>query len=173
MKKSPCLVLCLAALFAGQLAAYAASTNSEYNLTSVSVFKVSKLKVAETNSATAFFFNDGTAALHVGSYVFSGTWTNKNGKQVTLTPDASGLTAISNNVVALINAQIPEATISVKMPVKFSKIKLNKAGAPILATDTVKGKGSETIAGRLRSKSFSLKTSWIDWEWVSGTSTNF
>jgi hypothetical protein len=169
MKKSSRVVVCLAALFASQLAAFAASTNAEYSLTSISTFKVSKYKFAETNSATALFFSDGTAALHIGSYVFSGTWTNKNGKQVTLSPDASGMAAMSNEVVALISAQVPAATITVKMPVKFSKIKLSKAGAPILATDTVRGKGSETIGTKTYTKGFSLKTLWTNWTLVSGT----
>ena len=171
MKKHSRVVLfmavCLAG-FIGQLAAVGATTNSVWDLTSISSFKAGKIKVAETNAASAVFLSDGTCSLLVGANEFAGSYTN-NTKQVTLTLGAGGLTALKSNVVDLIQAQVGSGvTITVKS-VKFSKIKLSKTGVPVLATDTVSGKGSETIGGKVKSKSFSLKTLWTDWTLSSGT----
>jgi hypothetical protein len=164
---------CLAG-FIGQLAAFGATTNSVWDLTSISTFKAGKINVVETNPATAVFLSDGTASLLVGTNQFAGTYTNTT-KQLTLTPGAGGLAGIASNAVALINAAIddPAITITAKS-VKFnSKIKLSKTGVPVSTTDTVSGKGSETVKGKVKSKSFTLKTLWKDWTWSSGTSTNF
>jgi hypothetical protein len=167
MKKSPWIVFCAAVIFAGlsgQMTAFGASTNAVYSLTSESLFKVGKLKVDKSNSATAVFLSDGTCSLNVGTNVFSGTYAvAKNGKQATLTPDANGLAAIKSNVVDLIIGQVPVGvTISVKS-VKFSKIILKKGA--LFAMDTVSGKGCE---GK-KCRGFSLKTLWTGWTLVSGT----
>ncbi len=163
MKRSPWIVVCLAALFASQLAAFGASTNAVYSLTSDSVLKAGKLKVPYSFTGTALFFSDGTCALEVSTNVFTATYAvAKNGKQVTLTLDAGGLAAIENDVESKILAQVPGVTISIKS-VKFGKIILKKGA--LLTTDTVTGKGCE---GK-KCRGFTLKTVWTDWTLLSGT----
>jgi hypothetical protein len=158
--------VCLAG-FIGQLAAFGATTNSVWGLTSISSFKAGKIKVVQTNAASAVFLSDGTCSLLIGTNQFAGAYTN-NTKQVTLTLGTGGLASLKSNAVDLIKAHVGSGvTITVKS-VKFSKIKLSKTGEPVVATDTVSGKGSETIGGKVRSKSFSLKTLWTDWTLTSG-----
>ena len=169
MKKSPWIVCTVAVLFAGmsaQISAFGATTNAVYNLTSESIFKVSKYKVDESHSAAAVFLSDGTCSLLVGGSEFTGTYTVKK-NQVVLSPDVNGLAAMESNVVSLISSQIPEVSVSVKR-IKFSKISI-KNGVPTKATDSVTGKLSATVNGKLRSKGFSLKTLWTNWTLVSGT----
>jgi hypothetical protein len=157
---------CLAG-FIGQLAAFGATTNSVWGLTSISSFKAGKINVARTNAATAVFLGDGTCSLLIGTNQFTGTYTN-NTKQLTLTLGAGGLAAIKTNALELIQAQVPSATLTVKS-VKFSsKIKLSKTGEPVKATDTVSGKGCETVGTKTKCKSFNLKTLWTDWTLTSG-----
>ena len=161
------LAACLAG-FIGQLAAFGATTNSAWNITSISLFSAGKIKVLETNAATAVFLSDGTASLLIGTNSFAGTYTN-NTKQVTLTLGAGGLASLKTNALDLIQAQVPSATLTVKS-VKFSnKIKLSTTGVPVSATDTVSGKGCETIGGKVKCKSFKLKTLWTDWTLTSGS----
>jgi hypothetical protein len=163
---------CLAG-FMGPLAAFGATTNSVWNLTSISSFKAGKIKVVETNSASAVFLSDGTCGLLIGADEFGGTYTN-NTRQLKVILGAGGLATLKSNAVVLIQAQVPSGvTITVKS-VKFNKnITLTKAGVPVKATDTISGKGCETVGTKTRCKSFSLKTLWTDWTWSSGTSTNF
>ncbi len=172
MKKHSRVVLftavCLAG-FIGQVAAFGATTNSVWDLTSISSFSAGKIKVVETNAATAMFLSDGTCGLLIGTNRFAGTYTN-NTKQVTLTLGGGGQAALASNAVALIQAQVsPGVTITVKS-VKFSsKIKLSTTGVPVLATDTVSGKGCETVGNKTKCKSFKLKTLWKNWTLSSGT----
>ena len=159
--------LCLAG-FIGQWTAFGASTNSVWDVTSISAFKAGKIHAVRTNSAVAVIFTDGTASVQVGGGEFDGNYTN-NTKKLTLTIGAGGLAALKNEALALIQAQVPSATLTVKK-VKFTpKIKLSTTGVPVKATDTVTGKGCEVIAGKNRCKSFTLKTLWTNWTLVSGT----
>ena len=159
--------VCLAG-FIGQLAAFGATTNSVWDLSAISSFKAGKIKVVETNAATAVFLSDGTCSLLIGTNQFSGAYTNTT-KQIKLTLGAGGVAALKTNALDLIQAQVPSATLTVKS-VKFSsKIKLSTTGVPVKATDTVSGKGCETIGGKTKCKSFSLKTLWTDWTLSSGT----
>jgi hypothetical protein len=158
---------CLAG-FIGQLAAFGATTNSVWDVTSISTFKAGKTKVIETNAATAMFLSDGTCSLKIGTNEFAGAYTNTT-KKLTLTLGAGGLGAMKTNALELIQAQVPSATLTVKS-VKFSsKIKLSTNGVPVKATSTVSGKGCEFIGGKNRCKGFSLKTLWADWTLSSGT----
>lgn len=170
MKKSPWIVFCLTVVVAGllgQMSAFGQTTNAVYSLTSAYTFKVSKYKVTQTDSATAVFLSDGTCDLLVAGYVFSGTYTvSKSGKQVVLIPDTNGLAAMASNVVSLISSEIPGVSVSVKR-VKFSKIAIKKG--VLQATDSISGKLSATVNGKLKSKGFSLKTLWTNWTLVSGT----
>ena len=160
------MAACLAG-FIGQLAALGANTNSAWDLTSISLFKVAKINVVETNSATAVFLDDGTCSLLIGTNEFAGTYTNTT-KQVTLLLGAGGLTALKSNAVDLIQANIPPGINVAVQSVKFAKIKLSN-GVPVLETDTVKGKLSETVGSKTRSKGFSLKTLWTDWTLSAGS----
>jgi hypothetical protein len=171
MKKHSRVILFVAAClagFMGQSAAFGATTNSVWDVTSISSFKAGKIKVVETNAATAVFLSDGTCSLLIGTNEFAGTYTNTT-KQVTLTLGAGGTAALKTNALDLIQAQVPSATLTVKS-VKFSsKIKLSTTGVPVKATDTVSGKGCETIGGKAKCKGFSLKTLWTDWTLSSGS----
>jgi len=171
MRKSPRIVFCLASFIAvliGQMTALGATTNAVYDVTSISMFKVGKLHVTVTNAATSAFLSDGTCDLDLGSYHFTGDYAvTPNGKQVALTLDTDGKAALESNVVDLIESYASGATVSVT-GARVSKISI-KSGAPFKATDTVRGKLSETVGGRLRKRGFSLKTLWTDWELVSGT----
>ena len=161
------VAVCLAG-FIGQLAAFGATTNSVWGLTSVSSFKAGKINVVKTNAATARFLSDGTCSLQIGTNQFAGTYTN-NTKQLTLTLGAGGQASLKTNALELIQAQVPDATLSVKS-VKFSsKIKLSTNGVPVLATDTVSGKGCETVGTKTKCKGFKLKTLWKSWTLTSGT----
>jgi hypothetical protein len=169
MKKSSWIVCCLAVLFAGQIAASAASTNAVYSLTSDSVFKAGKINVTQSHPATALFYSDGTCELDVLGFTFTGTYAkSKNGKQVVLT-DTTNKAVLESSIAALIAEQAPGATITVKS-VKWSKITLDKTtGAPTKATDTASGKGCETFGSKTKCKSFALKTTWTNWTLISGT----
>jgi hypothetical protein len=157
---------CLAG-FIGQVAAFGATTNSVWDLNSISTFKAGKINVAKTNAATAVFLSDGTCSLLIGTNEFDGAYTVKKTK-ITLIPSAGGLAALKSNAVALIQAQVPGATITVKS-VKFAKITLSKTGVPVKETDTISGKGCETFGTKTRCKSFTLKTLWTNWTLTSGT----
>jgi len=160
------LATCLAG-FIGQLAAFGATTNSAWNVTSISLFSAGKIKVLETNAASAVFLSDGTCSLLIGTNTFAGTYTN-NTKQLTLILGAGGVAALKTNALNLIQPQVPSATLTVKS-VKFSsKIKLSTNGVPVSATDTVSGKGCETIGGKTKCKSFKLKTLWTNWILTAG-----
>ncbi|MGD0061615.1 MAG: hypothetical protein ABSD58_19580 [Verrucomicrobiia bacterium] len=167
------MAVCIAG-FIGQLSASGASTNSVWDLTSISVFKVAKITKDLTNSASALFFSDGTCALQVGTNSFTGNYTvAKKGKSITLTPDTGGEAAIGNYIDSAIESYDSSVTATAKSG-KFSKITLSKTGLPLKATDTVSGKITYTNGkGKLVSKSFSVNTLWTDWTWSSGTSTNF
>jgi hypothetical protein len=160
------MAACLAG-FIGQLAAFGATTNSVWDLTSISSFKAGKIIVVETNAASAVFLSDGTCSLLIGTNEFTGAYTVKK-TQLTLILGAGGMAALKSAAVALIQAHVPSATITVKS-VKFSKIKLLTTGVPVSASDTVSGKGCETVGTKTKCKSFSLKTLWTDWTLVSGT----
>jgi hypothetical protein len=164
---SSLVAVCLAG-FIGQLAAFGATTNSAWAVTSISSFKAGKINVVETNAATAVFLSDGTCSLLIGTNEFAGTYTN-NTKQLTLTLGEGGQAALKTNALDLIQAEVPSATLTVKS-VKFSsKIKLSTTGVPVSASDTVKGKGCETFGGKSKCKGFSLKTLWTNWTLSSGT----
>ena len=171
MKKHSRVVFFMAAClagFIGQLAAFGATTNSVWNLTSTSTFKAGKIHVVETHAATAVFLSDGTCSVLVGGGEFDGNYTN-NTKQLKLTLGAGGLAALKSEALALIQAQVPTATLTVKS-VKFSsKIKLSTTGVPVIAKDTVSGKGCETFGTKTKCKGFKLTTLWTDWTLSSGT----
>jgi hypothetical protein len=172
MKRSPWIVFCLALSVAGligQTTAFAATTNAVYDITSISTAAVGKHHVVVTNSATAVFLSDSNCVLIVGSYDFTGTYAvGKNNKQVTLTRDAAGWLAMSNNVVNIIEPYLPGGVSISLTRGKASKITI-KDGAPSKATDSIRGKLSETVKGKVKSKGLTLKTLWTDWVLVSGT----
>ena len=152
----------------GQLAAFGANTNSVWDLNAINLLSVGKLKVAETNAATAVFLSDGTCSLLVGTNEFDGAYTNTT-KQLTLTFGADGQAALESNVVDFVLAQIPPGiTVTVKS-LKISKIKLSKTGVPVLETATASLTASETVNGKTKKKSFSVKTLLADWVLSSGT----
>jgi hypothetical protein len=171
MKKQSWVVFVMAVCLAGFIgqAAFGATPVSTWSLSAVSLFSAGKIKDVVTNTATAVFLSDGTASLLVGTNTFAAAYTN-NTKQLTLTLTAGGLAALKSNAVDLIQGAIndPAVTITVKS-VKFSsKIKLSKTGVPVSTTDTVSGKGSVTVSGKTKSKSFTLKTLWTNWVLTSG-----
>ncbi len=161
------MAACLAG-FAGQLAAVGATTNSVWNVNAVSTLKAGKIKDAETNAATATFLSDGTCSIVVGSDEFDGTYTNTTRTlKITLTP--GGLTALGSNAFDFATSLVPsEITISIKKVGKLSSIQL-KNGVPVKASDTISGKGSETVRGRTASRSFTVSDLLIDWTLSSGT----
>ncbi|HTS19013.1 MAG TPA: hypothetical protein VMP11_15675 [Verrucomicrobiae bacterium] len=163
-----CVAACLTGLF-GQMAALGATTNSTWSLTAISLFKVASLKVDKTNSVTAVFLSDGTCSLLMGTNEYAGSYTTTK-NSVVLTPTAGGKAAIESDAVALIKAAIDDPAVTITASsLKFSKITLSKAGVPVKITDTIKGKGSATVKGKVKSKSFTLTTAWIDWTLTSGT----
>lgn len=173
MKKHTRVVCFMAAClvgFMGQLAAFGATTNSVWSLTSISTFKLSKINVAQTNPVTAVFLSDGTASLNFGTNDFAATYTNTT-KQLTLTPGAGGVAGLASNAVDLVSAAIndPAVVLTIKSVKITSKIKLSKTGVPEKSTDTVSGKGSLTVGTKTKSKSFTVKTLWTNWVLSSGT----
>ena len=172
MKKHSRVVFCMAAClagFIGQLAAFGATTNSVWDVTSISTFKVPRthLIVIQTNAATAVFLSDGTCSLLVGGGAFDGNYTN-NTKKLKLTLGTGGQAAMKTNALDLIQPHVPTATLTVKK-VKFSStIKLSTNGVPVKATDTVSGKGCELVGNKTKCAGFSLKTLWTTWTKTSG-----
>ena len=160
---SSVVAVCLAG-FIGQLAASGATTNSVWNLSSISVFKAGKVNEAITNTATAVFMSDGTASIHFKGHEYAGTYTNTT-KLLTFSFGDVGIATLKSDVAALLESADPSVTWTVKS-VKFSpKIKLSTTGVPETLKDTVKGKGCEGTT----CKSFSLKTAWTNWVLTSGT----
>jgi hypothetical protein len=156
------MAVCLAG-FIGQLAAFGATTNSVWDLSSISAFKAGKIRVAVTNSASAVFLSDGTASLLLGGHEYAGTYTN-NTKQLTITIGTNSIATVKSDVAALIQAQVPAGVTITINSVKFSpKIKLSTTGVPGTLTDTAKGKGCETFGTKTKCKSISLKTLWTNW----------
>lgn len=158
------MAACLAG-FMGQLAAVGQTTNSVWDVTAVSALSAGKIKGSVTNSATAVFLSDGSFALVSGTNSYGGTYTNTT-KSLTVTFSPSGLATLESNVVELITTDVPGVTISIKSS-KLSKIKLLN-GVPVKVADKISGKGTETIGGKTRSKSFSFTTSWTTWTLSSG-----
>jgi ABC-type thiamin/hydroxymethylpyrimidine transport system permease subunit len=162
------MAVCLAG-FIGQLAASGATTNSVWDLSSISTFKAGKTSAVTTNSVTAVFLSDGTASLFLQGHEYAGTYTNTS-KLLTFTIGTNGVAALKSDVAALIQSHVPSAVTITISSVKFSsKIKLSTTGIPVLATDMAKGKGCETFGTKTKCKSISLKTLWTHWTLVSGT----
>jgi hypothetical protein len=150
----------------GQMAAFGATTNSVWDVTSISLLSAGKLKAVSTNAVSAVFLGDGTCSFLEGTNTYAGTYTN-NTKQVTVTLSAGSLTGLESNAAAFAEAEAPGVTITIKS-IKFtSKIPL-KNGIPSKAGDTVSGKGSITVSGKTKSKSFSVKTALTSWTLSAG-----
>jgi hypothetical protein len=170
MKRSSWIVLCLAlalVAFVGQMTASGQTTNAFYSLTSESSVTAGKKHLAETNSWDAVFLSDGTCSLSLvdSTNTVSGNYlVAKNGKSVTITPGAGGVKAVENEVISEIESADPSLTVTVSS-VKLSKISLDKSGKPVLAGLAVNGK----VSNGKKTKSFSLKTAWVDWTLVSGS----
>jgi len=179
VKKSPWIVCSLAALVVGQVTAFAqVSTTTVYSVTASNIFSVGKHHVAVSDSAVATFLDTGSCSVEVSGEDYTGSYTvSKGAKDVVLTLNAAGEAAVVSNVTALLYANgLPtNVTVTVKS-IKFSKITLGKNGEPITpkaaVTDTVSGTLSETVetksSSKTKTKSFSLKTLWVDWEKTSG-----
>jgi hypothetical protein len=175
VKKSPWIVCCLAAVFVGQISAFAQSTTAVYSVTTSNFFKVGKTKVAVARAGTVTFLNNSNVTAAIGTTDITGSYTlSKRTNDVLLVRNSAGLAAISNEVVALLysNGVPSTVTISVKPPKSSAKIAL-KDGLPITGkpalSDTITGKLSETVNGKIKSKGFSLKTLWVDWTKTSGS----
>lgn len=162
------MAACLAG-FIGQSVAFGATTNSVWDLTAVSVFKVAKINVAKTNSVTAVFLSDGNCSLLLGTNEYAGTYTAKK-SQVTLLLGNGGLGTLKSDAVTLIQDAINDSAITVTVKsLKFSKITL-KNGVPVKATDTISGTLCGTTSkGKVKCKGFSLNTLWTNWTLSSGT----
>jgi len=172
MKKHSGVVFIVAASlvgFIGQLAASGATTNSVWDVTAVSTLKAPKLKVIETNAATAVFLSDGTCSITVGSDEFDGTYTNTT-RSLKITFSPGGVSALESNAFNFATSQVPSGiTITIKSASKLPSIQL-KDGVPVKATERISGKGSETVRGRTASRSFTVTDLLIDWTFSSGTS---
>ena len=170
MKKHSRIIFVMAAClagFIGQSGALAASTNSVWSLNAVSSLSAGKIKDAETNAATATFLSDGTFGLLVGSSTLNGTYTNTT-KSLTMTFSTNSVVALESNAYDFVTSLVPsEITITISKIGKLSKIQL-KDGVPVKATAKISGKGSETVSGKTKSKSFSVTDLLIDWTVVSG-----
>ena len=169
MKKHSLVVFFTAACltgFMGQLAAVGQTTNSAWNVTAINTLSAGKIKDAGTNSATAVFLSDGTFSVLVGTNEFGGTYTNTT-KSLTVTFNAGAVTGLESNAVDFIAARVPAGvTLSIKSS-KFSKIQV-KNGVPVKVSDKISGKGSETVGGKTRSKSFTFTYLLTDWVLSSG-----
>ena len=180
MKKSPWIVCCLAALFVGQITAFAQSTTAVYSVIVSNVFSVSTKKgtkrVDKVDTATATFLNNGSCSVEVGSSDLTGSYTvSPKTNDIVFTRDDTSVLATSNNLVALLysNGVPSDVTISLKA-LRGTDIKLGKNDEPITpkaaATDTIIGTLSGTNKhGKVVTKGFSLKTYWIDWLLTSGS----
>lgn len=177
MKKHLRVVSVMAVCIAGfmtQVAAFGQTTNSVWDLSTIATFTAGKIKVVETNAATAVFLSDGTASLIHGTNEYSGTYTNTT-KQLTLTLGTGGLAALKADATDLIDSAIDNTNIIITVKsVKFSnKIKLTSAGVPESTKATISGSGSETglVKGKTKtvSKSFKLTLLYTDWTLASGS----
>ncbi|HVM61684.1 MAG TPA: hypothetical protein VMV72_12550 [Verrucomicrobiae bacterium] len=171
MTKRSWVVFCLAAGLAGwmgQVAAFGASTNAAYDVTATSVLSVAGHKLSQTESATIAFLSDNTFTGVLGTNVFTGTYTaSKSG--VALILDTNGVGGIENDANDWLSSEFPGVTLTYSSA-KFTKMTLAKtSGLPAKLSDTIKGKGSETVGGKTRSKGFSIKTSWAGWTLTAGT----
>jgi hypothetical protein len=160
------MAACLAG-FMGQLAALGQSTNSSWNVTAVSALSAGKIKSADTNSATAVFLSDGTCNFSIGSRSVTGTYTNTS-KSLAITLNPAGVAAIESNAFDQATALVPsEVTITIKDS-KFPKKIALKDGVPVKASDKISGKGSETVNGKTKSKSFTVTDTLVNWVATSG-----
>lgn len=177
MKKTPWIAFCVAVLLAGltgQMPAFCQTTNAFYDLSCTSTLKVSKFHASQTTSETCALLSDGTYDLEDGSNHFTGTFTvAKSGKQIALTLDANGLATFKSNVVAAIETEIDDPTLTVTIThVTIGKV-LIKGGVPALEMITVTGKGSitGTVHGHTKtvSRGFNIKQVRTGWTLESGT----
>ena len=156
----------------GQVAAYGADTNAAYDVTAIQLLSAGKAKVVQTNAATAVFLSDGTFIVTIQTDEVTGSYTAK-GSSVKLNLDANGTTALESNAVDFGQSLVPTNVTVIATSAKFSSIKLTKAGAPVSTKDSVKGKASETLTvkGKTKTvkKSFTVSTLWTDWTLTSGT----
>ena len=163
MKKHSRIIFSMAAclaVFIGQSGAFAATTNSVWDVSVVSTLSVDK-SATTTDPGTVTFLSDGTFSLVVDANEFDGTYTNTT-KALTLTFSPTGVAGLESNVVDFIHSDIgSEIAVSIKSS-KLSKIKL-KDGVPGKVTDKISGKGSLTVEGKTRSKSFSFTYLITDW----------
>lgn len=171
MKGSLWIVSCVAALLIGRTAfgqsTNAVTTNAVYNLTTESTFRVGSFNFDVPASATAVFLSDGTCNLNLMGYVFSANYVlSKNGKQISLIPDANGFAAMSNQVVDLIQTYAPGVTVAVKN-IKLSKLQITNGGVT-LAKCSVGGKLSSYVNSKLKIKGFTLKSQWTSWTLIQG-----
>jgi hypothetical protein len=170
MKKHFGIVFIMAACvvgFIGQLAAFGANTNSVWDVTAISTLKAPKLKVIETNAATAVFLDDGTCAIVVGSDEFDGTYTNTSRTlKMAFTP--GGVVALESNAFDFATAQVPpEITVTITKTAKLPSIQL-KDGVPVKLTAKVSGKGSAVVRGRTASRNFTVTDLLVNWTLSSG-----
>ena len=168
MKKRSGIIIIMAVCvvgFIGQLAASGATTNSVWDVTSISTLSAGKTKIIATNPATAVFLSDGTCSLLVGTNTFGASYTNTT-RLLTLHFSVDQTAALESNAVDFVTAIVPGAAITLKSA-KFSKIPL-KLGVPVKATETISGLGSEVISGKLRKKGFKFITAWTSWVLSSG-----
>jgi hypothetical protein len=159
---------CLAGLI-GQLAAVGATTNSTWDVSSISTLKAGKIHGVVTNTASVVFLSDGTASLLFKGHEYDGTYTN-NTKQLTFTLGTNSIATVKSDLTALVQPYAPPGVTATVTGVKFSpKIKLSMTGVPGAFKDTAKGKGCETVGSKTKCKSFSLTTLWTNWVLSSGT----
>ena len=155
----------------GQVTAFGASTNAAYDVTAIQLLSAGRAKIVQTNSATAVFLSDGTFSLTISSNDVTGSYTAK-GSSVKLILDANGTTALESNAIELAQSLVPTNVVITASSAKISALKLTKAGAPVSTKDSVKGKGSETLTvkGKTKtvSKSFTVGTVWTDWVLTAG-----
>ncbi len=156
-----------------------ASVPVVYSVLSEDTFALSGVGHASSASSQTCTFTStgsftGTFDLYDGTYHYTGTYTLvKNGKQMALTLDANGLSAVESNEVDLIEDAAADAGVSLEdLTVTIQSIKLGNIsmenGVPHKETNTITGKASAAVNGKFKTKSFTHKSVKTNWTLVSG-----
>jgi hypothetical protein len=142
---------------------------------STDTLTVGRLGHGSSQSSQTFTLrDDGTWDLFDGTYHYTGTYTPvNNGKQIALTLDANGLSAVESNMFDNIQRLAADDGVSLdNLSVSVQSVKITnitmKKGVPYKATSTVRGKATAIVNGRFYSESFTQKSVKTNWTLVSG-----
>jgi hypothetical protein len=128
---------------------------------------------SSVSSDTCTFLDGGTFDLYDGNYHYTGTYILvKNGRQMALTLDANGQSALESNLTDLIQGLAADAGVTLdNLLLSVQRVTISNAamknGQPNKATITASGKVSAVVDGTFKTKSFSYKCVKTNWTLIS------